>query len=197
MEIGTEIESGEVAQVQRLIDSVPFPCIALDCQEVIKESNKRAKELFGPVIENKRISEVVDSFALQQSVFRGFIRKEQNSLELTYRGRTLKVYTAPLIDQRVVTRVMLFFLDLSEITATLADAVELKDQLEGIITASADGIALLDKEKRIAYLNAAFADLVGFPFQSILGRAVDDLYRNGILSLPEPYRRGFSKKVRC
>jgi TyrR family helix-turn-helix protein/PAS domain S-box-containing protein len=194
MEIGSEFESGEVAQVQWLIDYVPFPCIALDCQEVIKESNKRAKEFFGLFIKTKRISEVVDSFALQQSVFRGFIGKEQNSLELTYRGRALKVYTAPLIDQRVVTRVILFFLDMSYATATLADAVELKDQLESIITASADGIALLDKEKRIIYINAAFADLVGFPFQSILGRAVDDLYRNGILVYPSLVEETFLRK---
>ena len=194
METSTEIDSGGMTHVQWLIDSMPFPCLALDCQEVIKENNKRARDFFGPFIKEKRISEVIDSFALQQTVFRGFISKEQNSVELTYRGRTIKVYTAPLIDQRVVTRVILFLFDVSDITATLAGTVELKDELETIIGASADGMALLDREKRFTYMNSAFADLVGFPVQSILGKTVDALYRNGILVYPSVVEETFLRK---
>lgn len=194
METSTEIDSGGMTHVQWLIDSMPFPCLALDCQEVIKENNKRAKDFFGPFIKEKRISEVIDSFALQQTVLRGFISKEQNSVEITYRGRTIKVYTAPLIDQRVVARVILFLFDVSDITATMAGTVELKDELETIIGTSADGMALLDREKRFTYMNSAFADLVGFPVQSILGRAVDELYRNGILVYPSVVEETFLRK---
>ena len=194
MELSAELESGELSHVQWLMDSVPFPCLALDCQEVIKEYNKRAREFFGPFVEEKRISEFVDHFALKQAVFRGFIGKEQNFVELTHRGRTLKVYTAPLIDQRVVTRVILFFLDVSDIAVPLAGTVELKDELETIIGASADGMALLDKEKRITYINATFADLVGFPSQSILGKTVDALYRDGILVYPSVVEETFLGK---
>jgi len=173
---------------------MPFPCLALDYQEVIKESNKRARDFFGPFIKEKRISEVIDNFTLQQYVVRGFICKEQNSMEITYRGHTLKVYAAPLIDQRAVTRVVLYLLDVSDITGTLAGTVELKDELEVLISASADGMALLDKEKRFTYINAAFADLVGFPAQSILGRAVDELYRNGLLVYPSVVEETFLRK---
>jgi TyrR family helix-turn-helix protein len=194
METSTEIDSGDMTHVQWLIDSMPFPCLALDYQEVIKENNKRARDFFGPFIKEKRISEVIDSFALQQTVLRGFIGKEQNSVELNYRGRTIKVYAAPLIDQRVVARVILFLFDVSDITATLAGTVELKDELETIIGASADGMALLDREKRFTYMNSAFADLMGFPVQSILGRAVDELYRNGILVYPSVVEETFLRK---
>jgi len=173
---------------------MPFPCLALDCEEVIKESNKRARDFFGPFIKEKRISEVMDNFTLQQSILRGFIGKEQSSMELTYRWRSLKVYTAPLVDQRAVTRVVLYLLDLSAITGTLAGLVEQKDDLEVLISASADGMALLDKEKRFTYINAAFADLVGFPAQSILGRAVDELYRNGLLVYPSVVEETFLRK---
>ena len=40
MELSAELESGDLSHVQRLMDFVPFPCLALDCQEVIKENNK-------------------------------------------------------------------------------------------------------------------------------------------------------------
>jgi TyrR family helix-turn-helix protein len=166
----------------------------VDYQEVIRESNKRARDFFGPFIKEKRISEVIDNFTLQQYVVRGFIGKEQNSMEITYRGHTLKVYAAPLIDQRAVTRVVLYLLDVSDITGALAGTVELKDELEVLISASADGMALLDKEKRFTYINAAFADLVGFPAQSILGRAVDELYRNGLLVYPSVVEETFLRK---
>jgi len=193
-EISAEIDNSDFAHVQWLIDSMPFPCLAVDYEEVIRESNKRARDFFGPFIKEKLISEVIDNFTLQQSIIHGFIGKGQTSMNLTHRGYALKVFTAPLIVQRAVTRVVLCLLDVSDITGTLAGTSELKDELEVIISASADGMALLDKEKRFTYTNAAFADLVGFPVQSILGKAVDELYRNGILVYPSVVEEAFLRK---
>ncbi|MFZ2799913.1 MAG: hypothetical protein WAZ30_06785, partial [Syntrophorhabdus sp.] len=104
-EISAEIDNSDFAHVQWLIDSMPFPCLAVDYEEVIRESNKRARDFFGPFIKEKPISEVIDNFTLQQSIIHGFIGKGQTSMNLTHRGYALKVFTAPLIDQRAVTRV--------------------------------------------------------------------------------------------
>ena len=177
-----------------MIDSLPFPSLALDCQQVVKESNKRARDFLGPLIKEKRISDVIDNFTLQQSILRGFIGKEQNSLDLTYQGYTLKAYTAPLIDQGVVTRVIVYLFDVSNIAGTMKATVDVKDKLEIIVNASADGMALLDREKRFTFVNNAFADLVGFSAQLILGRSVDELYRDGILVYPNVAEETFLRK---
>ena len=62
MELSAELESGELSHVQWLMDSVPFPCLALDCQEVIKEYNKRAREFFGPFVRRKTDFRIRRSF---------------------------------------------------------------------------------------------------------------------------------------
>lgn len=187
----------EMAQIRETligIESIPLPFLAVDCHQIIREHNKRAKELFKARIDGKSISEIVPSFDLVQQVFRTLMTREQAASEFKYGSRTLNVILSPLIVDRQVERVCILFSDVSAVSNALDESNIFADLLETIVGRIPEGVLVVRKDRQVIYVNSAFQEIVGLSVQSVLGKNIDELYEQSAIVFPSVLEETFANQ---
>ncbi|MEG6586912.1 sigma 54-interacting transcriptional regulator [Dendrosporobacter sp. 1207_IL3150] len=88
----------------------------------------------------------------------------------------------PLIADEIVYGAMAVFEDISAIEAIVDElkaVKELKERLQLVLESVQDGICVVDKNGCITYVNQAYLDLVGQPYEEIIGQDVRYLSPTG------------------
>jgi len=190
---GTKIQS-KSKELLNSLNVMPFPIVAVDCQQIIREYNEKARELFGKIIEGKQINDFLDNLNLSQRVFNTLMSKKENMTILNFRGCTFRVIISPLMIGGITERVLICLISVSKIYATLIRMRRAKEYFEAIVGSFSGGIAVINKRKHFMYVNPLFTEILHLPLNHILGRSIDDLYDQGILLYPSIIEEAFLRK---
>jgi len=185
----------DTEKIRYFLNLIPFPAITVDSQQVVREHNEKARQLFGEMIEGKGILDFLNNFNLSQILFDTLImRGKWKSTTLKFRGCTFYVVTSPLISGQITERVLVSFIDISKIYIPFVATKEAKEHFETIVNSFPCGIAVLNRERRFVYANHLLTEIVGFRPENIVGKTIDDLYNYGILLYPSVIEEAFLRK---
>ncbi|HHW44144.1 MAG TPA: sigma 54-interacting transcriptional regulator [Desulfotomaculum sp.] len=149
---------------------------------VFNQSAARITGLCAEEVVNRHINDVIPQSGLLEVLQTG---KASYGHKIIFRQSTVIANQAPVIyGDKIIGAVSLFH-DISEVE-TLSQQLEtvkrMAQELDIIISASSEGIALLDQEGKIIKLNRAYEQVEGVPGEKIRGLRVKELIQKGYLS---------------
>lgn len=169
-----------------IINSIHNLIIAVDKQGTIKLYNKSAEQLLGFKVTDaigKNILEIIPNSRLLNVI-------ESGQAETLQKIRISDSYCAisnrtPIIRDGEVIGAVGVFQDISEIerfSRELQYVKKLNEDLDAIVESSFDGLFITDGDGTILRYNKAFVQLTGINAQEYMGRNVEDIKKDGIMS---------------
>jgi diguanylate cyclase (GGDEF)-like protein len=110
--------------------------------------------------------------ALYQSALRG----EHRQSEIERDGRFYDVYTVPISDGASVTHGLLFIHDVSDRKRQAEELRRVKEMHAAILANISDGVAFIDRQMRIAFVNDAFATMAASKTADLMGLSRQELF---------------------
>ncbi len=173
------------SELDTIIDSTHNMIIATDCQARIKVFNRAAER----ILEKKReevlgrpIVDVVPNSGLPDTIKTG---AEQPVQKIVLNGRNFISNRSPIKKDGEIIGAVAVLHDISEleqISQELKYVKELNEELDAIIESSFDGLYITDGDGKTLRANKAFEMIMGISLQEFLGRNVEDIQKEGIVS---------------
>jgi len=172
-------------ELDTIINSTYNLIVSVDKQGRIRVFNKSAEKFLGRTAEEVQGKNVVEMFptsGLIDVVQTGKIEPVQK-IELN--NRYYISNRSPIMKDGEIIGAVAVLQDISElenISRELQYVKELNEELDAIIESSFDGLYIADGNGTTLRLNKAFERITGIDGKEFLGRNVDDIARDGIVS---------------
>jgi PAS domain S-box-containing protein len=173
------------SQLDTIIDSTHNMIIATDCEGRIKVFNNAAERMLDVKAEEVRGRPIVEIFpnsGLPDTIRSGVEKPLQ---KITLNGRNLISNRSPIKKDGEIIGAVAVLQDISEleqISQELKYVKELNEELDAIIESSFDGLYIADGEGKTLRVNKAFEMIMGISREEFLGKNVEDIEKEGLVS---------------
>jgi len=170
-----------------IINSAYNVIVSVDNKGIIKTWNKAAEMLLGRAAKDvigKNILDVLPNSDLHEIIKSG---KVEPLKKKKFNNRYFISNRSPIIKDGEIIGAIAVLQDISDIeklSSELSYVKELNKELNAIVESSFDGLFITDGKGTILRYNNAFEQLTGINAHEYLGKTVDDIRRDGIISDP-------------
>ncbi len=173
------------SQLDAIIDSTHNMIVATDSEGRIKVFNKAAErilEIKNEEARGKPIFDILPNSGLPDTIRTG---EEQPLQKITLNNRNFISNRSPIKKDGEIIGAVAVLQDISEleqISQELKYVKELNEELDAIIESSFDGLYITDGDGKTLRANKAFEMIMGISLDEFLGRNVEDIQNEGIVS---------------
>ena len=173
------------SEFDAIINSTYNMIISIDEKGKITACNRSAEKILGinrEEIIGKFILKVLPNSGLMDIIETGKVKSLQ---KIKIRDKTLISNRSPIIKDEKIIGAVAVLQDISEIekiTQELKSVKELNDELNAIIESSYDGLYITDGKGTTLRVNKSFEMLSGINAREFIGKNVNDIEKEGILS---------------
>lgn len=172
------------SELEAIINSTHNMIISVDENGVVKVFNRSAERLLGSCTEfiGRSILDVLPNSRLMEVIKTGKVELMQ---KITMQGKEFVSNRTPIIKDNKTIGAVAVLQDSSElekVSRELHYVKELNEELDAIIESSFDGLYISDGDGITLRLNKAFEMISGINGHQFLGRKVDHIEKEGIVS---------------
>ncbi|MEG6521810.1 sigma 54-interacting transcriptional regulator [Desulfotomaculum sp. 1211_IL3151] len=174
-------------ELDTIINSTHNLIVSIDDKGIIKVWNLSAEKFLDVKAEDavgKHILDVLPNSDLMDVIETG----EVDTLKkVVFNKRTFISNRSPMIKDGKIIGAVAVLQDISEIekmSTELCYVKELNEELDAIVESSYDGLFITDGQGIVLRYNKAFGQLTGIDLHEYLGRSVEDIKKDGIISEP-------------
>lgn len=174
------------AEIKALLDAAHMAIIAVDREGIVTQYNRTAEKVFGLTqteILGKHLAKLFANTRLvdvAQSRVRGDLG---NKIQIG--ERSVLAYETAISDGDEVLGALGIYQDVSEVeklTKELEVVKRLKAELEAIIDTSYDGLWITDGQGKVLRINRAYERIAGLSADQVVGRNMEDLVKEGLVT---------------
>lgn len=174
-------------ELDTIINSTHNMIVSIDETGMIKVFNRAAEQVFCEKAEDVMGRNIRDVFPESNMIDVVKTGEAEPMQKVILRGSWYVSNRSPIKKDGKITGAVAVFQDISDldkISRELQYVKELNEELDAIVNSSFDGLFISDGKGVVLRYNKAFEQLTGVNAHEYLGRTVEDIRRDGIISEP-------------